>query len=169
MFKKILAVSLLLGAFGQAQAADAPLSFSPKDKVLIISPHPDDEALGAAGAIQRAKASGAAVKVLYLTHGESNEVSSVFYRKKPLVLRSDFIKNGLLRRQEAVESMAFLGLAAQDLVFFGYPDGGTLTIWLKHWGATKAYRSLFTRFSRVPYKDDFSSGNSYKGDDIVRD
>jgi LmbE family N-acetylglucosaminyl deacetylase len=37
--------------------------------VLILAPHPDDEVAGCAAAIGRAKAAGARVSVLFLTHG----------------------------------------------------------------------------------------------------
>lgn len=38
-------------------------------RVLILAPHPDDEVVGFAASIGRAKASGADVAVLFLTHG----------------------------------------------------------------------------------------------------
>jgi LmbE family N-acetylglucosaminyl deacetylase len=38
-------------------------------RILILSPHPDDEAVGAAAAIARAKARGASVSVAFLTNG----------------------------------------------------------------------------------------------------
>ena len=43
-----------------ALAADAPpiasLDLSPKDRILVLAPHPDDEVLGAGGVIQRSMA-----------------------------------------------------------------------------------------------------------------
>ena len=39
------------------------------DRILILAPHPDDEVVGCAAAIGRAKAAGAEVSVLFLTHG----------------------------------------------------------------------------------------------------
>jgi len=38
-------------------------------RILLLSPHPDDETVGAAAAIARAKARGAAVAVAFLTNG----------------------------------------------------------------------------------------------------
>jgi LmbE family N-acetylglucosaminyl deacetylase len=38
-------------------------------RILVLSPHPDDEAVGAAAAIARARARGAAVSVAFLTNG----------------------------------------------------------------------------------------------------
>src|SRR6478609_2017631 len=39
-------------------------------RLLVISPHPDDETLGAAGLIQRVRARGGAVRVVLMTSGD---------------------------------------------------------------------------------------------------
>ena len=171
MFKKIAAFlffsALLIPASVSAETPS--LTFTESDRILVIAPHPDDEALGAGGILQSAKVANARVKIIYLTNGEANEISSLFYQKRPLLIRSDFLKNGLTRQNEAVDAMSFLGLRPEDQVFLGYPDGGTLNIWIKYWGNSKAFRSLFTRFNKVPYTGDFSYGHAYKGDEIVHD
>jgi LmbE family N-acetylglucosaminyl deacetylase len=170
VFRKIFC-SLALLAIAQTPlfAGDTPLSFSATDRLLVVAPHPDDEALGLSGALQSAKAAGASVKIVYLTNGESNEVAALFYQKRPLLLRSDFLKSGMTRRAEALDAMGFLGFVPEDLLFFGYPDGGLINIWLKYWGASKPYRSMLTRFQSVPYKDNYSYGRAYKGDEVVHD
>ncbi len=171
MFRKItFFVFLLCFVFlSCAVAQEAFLNFTDTDRILVIAPHPDDEAIGLGGVIQSAKAANAKIKIVYLTNGEANEVSALFYQKRPLLLRSDFLKSGIARKNEALEAMLFLGLKVEDLVFFGYPDGGTLNIWIKYWGNTKPFRSLLTRINRVPYQEEFSYGHYYKGDDIVHD
>ena len=171
VFKKtfsVLSVFLLLAELVSAEPA-APLVFSPEDRVMVIAPHPDDESLGLGGLLQTIKAAGASVKIIYLTNGESNEVSALFYEKRPLVLRSDFLKSGLVRKNEALSAMASIGISAKDLIFLGYPDGGTLNIWLKYWARSKPFRSFFTRINKVPYADAYSYGHPYKGEAIVRD
>ena len=52
--------------------ADAPAveplrSIAASDRVLILAPHEDDEAIATAGVIQRALSAGAAVRIIYLT------------------------------------------------------------------------------------------------------
>lgn len=144
--------------------------FSAEDRLLIVAPHPDDEAIAASGAIQSALAAKAGVKVLYVTHGEHNEIASLFYQKKPLLLKSDFVKSGKIRMQEARGAMAVLGLGADDLVFLGYPDFGMLRIWRRHWGpGAKPFRSVLTRINRVLSKSDLSYGAYYKGENVVAD
>ena len=163
LFLAFLFICAPLGAF------DEPFSFSKDSRVLVIAPHPDDETLGTGGLIQSALEAGGDVKVVYLTHGDYNEIASIFFQKKPLLSKSDFIKSGLIRRKEAIEAMSVIGLDQRNLVFLGYPDFGTLNIWSKHWGERKPYRSFITRINKVPYKDDFSYGRPYRGDNIVSD
>ncbi|MBI3251988.1 MAG: PIG-L family deacetylase [Candidatus Omnitrophica bacterium] len=161
----------LVGAMLAASVAWAgsDFSFTANDRVLVIAPHPDDETLGAGGMIQAARKGGAEVKVVYLTHGDHNEMAALFYQKKPLITRADFIRSGQTRMAEAESAMRVLGLQKRDLIFLGYPDFGTLKIWQRHWKRSKPFRSLLTRINRVPYRDDFSYGSAYTGENITKD
>ena len=152
-----------------ALAQTSPIQFSIRDRVLVIAPHPDDETLGAGGIIQAALEVKAEVKILYLTHGDHNEIASIFYQKKPLVVKSDFLKSGQIRKTEAIGAMSVLGVGEKNLIFFGYPDFGTLSIWRKHWGKVKPFRSFITRINKVLYREDFSYGHYNRGDSIVQD
>ncbi len=167
----ILSLVLILWPFGGAQAeeTDGSFLFSKDSRVLVIAPHPDDETLGAGGVIQSVLEAGGDVKVVYLTHGDYNEIASLFFQKKPLLSKNDFIKSGQIRSKEAMNAMRTLGLGQKNLVFLGYPDFGTLSIWRKHWGEAKPYRSFMTRINKVPYKEDFSFGRPYRGENIVND
>lgn len=159
---------LLLAAGGRAWAEG--YSFTKEDRVLVMAPHPDDEALGAAGAILAAKRAGAAVRVLYLTHGDYNELASLTYLKRPMLRKPDFIRTGNVREEEAEQAMTKLGLAEEkDCVFLGYPDFGMMKIWLRHWGDAKPFRNFFSRINKVPYKEDRAYGKYYVGDNVVQD
>ncbi len=72
--------------------------------LLVIAPHPDDEALLAAGAMAKARAEGRSVSVIIVTNG-------------------DFTceRDGYLREAESVRALAKLGVT--DVHFLGYPDG----------------------------------------------
>ena len=101
MTRPLFLVGLFLFFFtlsGFAQSTS--IEFSEGDRVLIVAPHPDDEALGAGGLIQSAVDSGADVKVVYLTHGDHNEIASIFYQKRPLLTKSDFVRSGQVRRPD---------------------------------------------------------------------
>lgn len=47
----------------------------PSGSVLILAPHPDDEAIGAGGVLSRHLANGSRVTVLYLTDGSAGDTS----------------------------------------------------------------------------------------------
>jgi len=74
------------------------------DRVLVFTPHPDDETLGAGGFIYDAEKNGAEVKVVLATDGN---------------------KHGLRdqRYAEFRKATADLGVKNNDLVFLGHHDG----------------------------------------------
>ena len=73
-------------------------------RILILVAHPDDEAAACAASIAQARAQGAAVSALYLTHGcLAREVLWPWQRKNYDSLIS-------LRRAEAEKAATFLGL-----------------------------------------------------------
>lgn len=139
------------------------------DRILVLAPHPDDEAIACSGIIQEAVAKGADLKVAYLTNGDHNQVSFIVYEKRITLRRSEFIHMGEVRRREAIKAMKLLGVEKKDLIFLGYPDFGTFTIFREFWGKVKPYKSMLTRISKVPYKDNFSFGAPYKGESILSD
>jgi LmbE family N-acetylglucosaminyl deacetylase len=80
--------------------------------ILVVAPHPDDEALIAAGTVAAAVAAGHTVKIVVVTNGDFAGV-----------------ENGLARQGESVASAQLLGLTEQDVIFLGYPDGALMTIY----------------------------------------
>ena len=61
-----------------AHGADAPQrlepSLSKNTRLMVFSPHPDDESLAAAGLIQRVLSLGGSVKVVFMTSGDGPAV-----------------------------------------------------------------------------------------------
>jgi len=139
------------------------------DRILILAPHPDDEAIACAGIIQAAKSAGAKIRIVYLTNGDHNEIAFIVYEKRLTLRKAEFIHMGELRRKEAIKAMQLLGVAEDSLVFLGYPDFGTFFIFTKFWQDSRPFRSLLTRISSVPYKDNPSYGAPYKGESILED
>lgn len=143
--------------------------FKKGERVLILAPHPDDEVIGCAGVIQQALKAGARVKIIYLTNGDHNKLAFIVYEKRITIRRGEFVHMGRVRQKEAVKAMKFLGLSENDLVFLGYPDFGTFTIFSRYWQSKKPFRDLLTRISSVPYKDSLSYGAPYQGESILSD
>ena len=139
------------------------------DRILILAPHPDDETIACAGIIQQAVKTGAKVRVAYLTNGDHNEIAFIVYEKRLTLKQSEFIHMGEVRRREATKAMKLLGLNEGDLIFLGYPDFGTFTIFSQFWQATRPFKSFLTRISSVPYKENLSFGAPYNGDSILSD
>ena len=143
--------------------------FKKGQRVLILAPHPDDEAIACAGVIQQALRAGAKVKIVYLTNGDHNELGFIVYEKRITMRQGEFIYMGLTRRKESIKAMKFLGLSDDDLVFLGYPDYGTFEIFSRYWQVKKPFRDRLTRISNVPYKDNPSYGAPYYGESILKD
>lgn len=74
------------------------------DKILIFSPHPDDETIAVGGYIYDAEKDGAQVKIVLVTDGN---------------------KQGLRdkRYAEFKKATGLLGIKSTDLIFLGHPDG----------------------------------------------
>lgn len=73
----LFAIMTLAPACAQAEkpkTAEKPKAIEPlisKDtRLMVFSPHPDDESLGAAGLIQRVLKTGGSVKVVFMTNGD---------------------------------------------------------------------------------------------------
>lgn len=143
--------------------------FKKGQRILILAPHPDDEAIACSGVIQKALKVGAQVKIVYLTNGDHNELSFIVYEKRLTMRQGAFIHMGMVRQKESIKAMKFLGLAESDLVFLGYPDYGTFGIFCNYWQAKKPFRDRLTRISHVPYKESPSYGSPYYGESILKD
>lgn len=139
------------------------------DRILIFAPHPDDEAIGCAGIIQEALRVGADIHIVYLTNGDNNQLAFIVYEKRLTFRKGEFLYMGEVRRKEAIAAMKLLGLPQENLIFLGYPDFGTFSIFRYFWQSGKPYKSMLTRVSQVPYKTNLSFGASYNGENILRD
>jgi mycothiol S-conjugate amidase len=152
-----------------AKAPD-PAALQDSDRILVLVPHPDDEVLGAGGVLREAVRRGLPVRVVFLTHGDSNEWSFLAYRKRPVLMPGGALAMGAIRQREALAAAAALGVPSADLTFLGYPDYGTLDIWRSHWGpGCPPDRGRITRARAVPYETAFRPGAPFKGEEILTD
>ena len=71
-----------------------------EDRILILAPHPDDEAIACAGIIKEALRQAAQLKILYLTNGDHNEFAFIVYEKRLIFRQGAFINIGEVRRKE---------------------------------------------------------------------
>lgn len=171
-----LAAGLLAAASvpGRAQLSSAPPQVAPADlpvldattRLLVVSPHPDDETLCCAGAMQRVLAAGGQVSVLWLTSGDGSRGSlllgGALWGGAPRA-----VAVGVRRMDEARAATTLLGVPRAEQVFLGYPDGGILQLLQRY--HDRAYRSPTTAASAVPYAQALFPGHPYTGASLERD
>lgn len=150
------------------QLGALPLS-SIGERILIVSPHPDDEVLAAGGLIARAKSKGDSVHVVFLTSGDGFRRGVEAWNGLLPPAPGDFLAYGSLRQEEAKRALAILGVPSKDITFLGYPDGGLSKIWLNYWSMEKPYQSPTTLSCSVPYNNALSPGAVYSGVNILTD
>jgi len=171
-----LAVALLAlaSAPGRAQLTRAPPAAAPpalpaldsRTRLLVVSPHPDDETLCCAGVMQRVLAAGGHVSIVWLTSGDGSRGS--------LLLGGAFwggasrgVALGVRRMAEARAATMLLGVPSAEQLFLGYPDGGVLELLQRY--HERAYRSSTTGASAVPYTQALFPGHPYTGASLERD
>jgi LmbE family N-acetylglucosaminyl deacetylase len=111
---------------------------------VVFSPHPDDETLGCGATIALKRRAGARVTVVEMTDGAASHPILI----EPVALRE-------VRAAEARAAAAVLGVAAEDVVLLGYPDGALATCAddaIERVAA--ALETLRPREVFVPYRDD---------------
>lgn len=135
--------------------------------LLVVSPHPDDETLCCAGAIERVASAGGHVSVVWVTSGDGS-VLSMLMVEKSLFASPDKVRDLAARRmQEAREATALLGVPGNQQFFLGYPDGGILQLLTDN--LRTPYRAKFTGDTRVPYAAALFPGHPYTGESLEHD
>jgi LmbE family N-acetylglucosaminyl deacetylase len=87
--------------------------------MVVIAPHQDDETLGCGGIIARKRNEGLPVHVIFITDGSASHPGHV--RLDPPAIAA-------IRRAEAMEAMACLGVERGAVHFLNEPDGTLKTI-----------------------------------------
>ena len=101
-----------------------PLELRSSDSVLVFAPHPDDETLGSGGLLQRARAVGARVRVVFVTDGENNPWPQRVLERRWRLGDADRARWGKRRREEARRAFERLGIGEDAAVFLSLPDQG---------------------------------------------
>ncbi|MEW6714120.1 MAG: PIG-L deacetylase family protein [Nitrospirota bacterium] len=90
------------------------------ERVLILSPHPDDETLGCGGTVRLLVEAGKVVRVVFLTSGDKadpeNPAAQTAHEKKHI---TDY---SLMREKEADKALRILGVS--EYMFLRFPDRG---------------------------------------------
>ena len=101
--------------------------------IIVIVPHPDDEAFGFAGTLGTAVAAGTPIRVYLLSDGEYAKAADEWVlQHRDICLSGDVgelgeverAAFGVARRAEFINSMEVLGVPMESLVFLGDSCGG---------------------------------------------
>jgi LmbE family N-acetylglucosaminyl deacetylase len=135
-------------------------------RLLLFSPHPDDESIAAGGLIQRVLENEGKVRVVFVTNGDGYVEGVQLSVKRSKISAGDFIIYGDKRHNEAVKAITALGLQAEDGIFLGFPDQGIDSLWGLFWSKVKPYTSPYTRFNHPRYKTSLNQWVRYDGADL---
>jgi LmbE family N-acetylglucosaminyl deacetylase len=173
------AVSALLASalLWQAQPARVSSPVPPLDlditsatRLLVLAPHPDDEALGGAGLIARVTRHGGAVHVVLLTSGDAfpEAVEADEGIKSPTP--ADYRNFGVLRERETRTAMTALGVRLGAISFLGFPDEGLCLLASTYlFEKRHAFESPYTDRVRPPPTEQVVRGARYRGVDVRRE
>ncbi len=137
------------------------------ERVLLVSPHLDDETLGAGGLLAFLSAHKIPTRVVFLTNGDgsgSTILALNFWHGR----RFSFVESAQVRQREALRALAKLGVEPAQVAFLGYPDGDLQTLW-DQWNSASPILSRFTKLSRVPYQNAPGVGSEFRGANLLRD
>jgi LmbE family N-acetylglucosaminyl deacetylase len=104
---------------------------STSDRILIFSPHPDDDVLAAGGLLQQISLKKILVRIVYLTDGDNNPWPQRFIERRWKINENDRRRWGLIRRCEALAALSVLGIDGKHAAFLGLPDQGLTSLLLQ--------------------------------------
>lgn len=129
-------------------------------RVFVLAPHPDDESLGVGGLIFRARQAGIEVQIGFLSNGDGSrttQISQVLRRKNEKTL-PDIARR---RQDEALRAAHILGVGAENVLFFGFPDGGARALWDGDYSLQSPFVSPFTGYGSVECERAFAPHSPY--------
>jgi LmbE family N-acetylglucosaminyl deacetylase len=139
------------------------------DRVLVVAPHCDDEALGSAEFIKKTLKNGGRVKVVLITNGDGFKSALQFdylnIHPRPI----DYIRFGYERQKESLKALKRLGLSEDNVTFLGYPDGGIAYLFYTNWDKGEPYTSSDTATDKTPYNNSYAKGAIYCGENLEAD
>jgi len=157
-----------------AYGTDAPQHLEPfvtkNTRLMVVSPHPDDETLAAGVLIQLVLRLGGSVKVVFMTSGDGFPEGVEKETRIGRPNAQDYRNYGKLRKREARQALRVLGMKKRDVVFLNFPDGGLPNLLQKHWFDRNPYfRSPFTLEDRPQADDSLLPDIEFNGEDVKRE
>lgn len=138
-------------------------------RLMVFSPHPDDESLGAGGLIQRVLGKGGRVKVVFMTSGDgfTEGIEKARHLSHPAAI--EYRKYGNEREKEALKALAVLGLKKNEVIFLGFPDAVLSNLIRKFSSDPGKYTSPFTLINHPPVPEIILRHTDYNGRDVIKE
>jgi len=172
-FVRIFSVVILLVS-SLAGARPLPLEsiLAKNPRVIIFSPHPDDDVLSSTGLMTsilalRAKGGIADLRVVYMTCGDAYDQALAITKKKGTA--QTYLELGQLRHNEALNALKKVGVNSNKAIFLGFPDGGMDAIFNQKTDSSQPYTSPQTGASQVPYAFAYHAGEAYLKESVIND
>ncbi len=145
------------------------LDLAGRQRLLILAPHCDDEALSSAGLITQALRAGMEVRVVIATNGDGFIFATMAEFRRAFPTHADYIRMGIARQQESLNALKLLGVGPEQVIFLGYPDRGLPALWQEHWSRAAPYRSPYNGATHSPYPRTYNPRAVYAGEDLLAD
>jgi LmbE family N-acetylglucosaminyl deacetylase len=162
--RRPLAAGLVLLAVGLVQCGPRrppALVLPAQPRVLVFSPHPDDETIALGGLLFELARAGTPVRVVFLTSGDGylEAAQARFHVSNPGP--AEFLALGKQREGEARAADERLGLHSDAVRFLGFPDEGLAALWGPYW--SQILTSPRTGARRPPYLDNVAPDADFEG------
>ncbi|MCS7265155.1 MAG: PIG-L family deacetylase [Armatimonadetes bacterium] len=118
------------------------------ERVVILSPHPDDETLGCAGLIQRLLESGIFPFLIMVTNGDGFDASIHLKLHEIQIKPKDREVYALMRRRETITAMQILGLPPSQIEFLDFSERTIVSDWLLE-GDEKFVDAIAERLAKI--------------------
>lgn len=155
------------GSADRIAALSIAPAFTRGQRILILSPHPDDETLCCGGLIAGAALASAQVYVVWATAGDGFEFAASLSSRTLDPGDNQMRALGQTRAQEALKAAAALGLPASHTVMLGYPDGGLSALFTTNYA--EAYTVPTTGASAVYVQGAQTLGAPFTGQALEAD
>lgn len=114
------------------------LSLNAQTRLLVVSPHPDDESIATGELIQQVRQSGGDVRILLLTNGDNNPWPQRWVERRLRIGGEERRRWGERRRGEVAQALQQLGVESSALQALGWPDMGLTDRVSEHFHSTLA-------------------------------
>ncbi len=131
--------------------------------VLVFCAHEDDDGTQM-GFIRSLVENQVPVRVVYFTSGDAGACDRYYQHTCG---PAEGLNYGPIRMQEARAALGHLGVAPEDVIFFGLPDGGTGKIWYEHPQMSDPYLAVLLASDHAPYNGLVQPNLAFARDAVV--